>query len=226
MARVLPWLPPILAVAALVAFTIVTIVRLTPAQTQTLPPPEPAFTLPGGTSGPQGPVSLVPTLPSSAPPIDPANPDPKPTSRTIPVVVNPPRTTAPPNDPPPNDPPPNNPPRTTPPRTTEPPRPVAVSGHYDVVNSYSDNFIGEVRLTNLTGAGQNWAVTLTYPGNLRTSWLEGLPQPTMVRRGNTYTWTSSVPLAPGSSAQMRFQFDKVNGSETPSGCSVNGASCS
>jgi len=208
--RGLPWVPTILGVAALVVFTIVTIVRLTPEHSKTLPPPEPAFTLPGKTSGPQGPISLIPTAdPTAAAPTattttnatGPTSPGPKPTSRAIPAVV-------------------------TPPRTSKPaPRPITVSGHYHVLNSFSDSFIGEVLLTNRTGAAQNWSVTLTYPGRLRTSWLEGLPQPTLVQHGQTYTWTSSVPLDAGSSGQLRFQFDTV-GAETPGTCAVNGSPCS
>lgn len=213
MARALPWLPTILGVAALVAFTMFTMMRLLPKDPQTLPPPEPAFTLPGMASGPQGPISLLPTTESTTPAAEPTSPDPKPTSRTIPAVITPPRATATGATP------------TATATTTKPPRPILVSGHYQVLNSYSDTFIGEVLVTNRTGVDQNWSVTLTYPGNLRTSWLEGLPQPTLVRRGNTYTWTSSVPLAAGATGPMRFQFDKVNGSETPTGCAVNGSPC-
>ena len=202
MERALPWIPTILAVAALVAFTIVTIVRLMPEDSRTLPPPEPPFTLPGTTSGPQGPISLIPATAPTTPATDPTSPDPRPTSRAIPAVITPPRAT-----------------------TTKPARPVLVSGHYHVLNSYDDNFIGEVLLTNRTAAGQNWVLTFTYPGTLRTSWLESLPQPTLVQRGHTFTWTSSVPLAPGSTGQMRFQFDKVDGSEAVGDCTVNGNPC-
>jgi hypothetical protein len=202
--RVIPWLPTILGVAALVAFTIVTIVRLVPGHSQTLPPPpEPAFTLPGTTSGPQAPISLVPTT-SAGPAVDITSPDPKPTSRAIPAVVTPPRTTT---------------------RTTKPARPILVSGQYHVLNSFDDSFIGEVLLTNRTSVEQNWTVTVSYPGNLHTSWLESLPQPTLVQRGHTFTWTSSVPLAVGSSGQLRFQFD-IDGSETLDRCTVNGLPCS
>ena len=45
------------------------------------------------------------------------------------------------------------------------------------------------------------------------------------KRGSTYTWTSSVPLAAGSSGSMRFHF-KLSGSAGPSGCTVNGSACS
>ncbi|MFF5292198.1 cellulose binding domain-containing protein [Paractinoplanes globisporus] len=114
----------------------------------------------------------------------------------------------------------------TPPRTTEATRPATVTGRYHVLESYGDSFIGEVLLTNRTGTGQDWVVTLTYPGTLRTSWLESLPQPTLVQRGDTYTWTSSVPLAASSTGQLRFHFDRSGGSDNPDACSVNGQSCS
>src|SRR4051794_6970017 len=120
MVRALPWLPTILGVAALLVFTIVTIVRLTPEHSQTLPPPEPAFTLPGTTAGPQGTISLIPptgwTTPAMAatPATDPTRLSPKPTSRAVPAVITPPRT------------------------TTKPARPILVSGHYHVLNSFAD----------------------------------------------------------------------------------------
>jgi len=117
------------------------------------------------------------------------------------------------------------PPRTSPPRTTKPARPITVTGHYQVLNDYGGTFIAEVLLTNKTSVEQGWTVTLTYPGRLRTSWLDGQPQPTLVQRGQTFTWSSSVPLAPGATGPLRFQFDTVNGSETPESCTVNGSSC-
>src|SRR5689334_2570617 len=129
--RTLPWVPTILGVLALVVFSVVTIARLTPRHSRTLPPPQPAFTLPGTTSGPQAPVSLIPATAGTSP-------DPVPTSRAIPAVITPPRHT------------------TAPTATTKPAPPVVVSGRFHVLNSYADNFIGEVLLTNRTGAGLNW----------------------------------------------------------------------
>ncbi|MFI5894711.1 cellulose binding domain-containing protein [Actinoplanes sp. NPDC051513] len=184
-----------MGVVALVAFTVVTIVRLLPghATPRTLPPPEPPFTLPGTTSGVQAPISLVPSSPAS--PSGALTP-----SRTAPAVIRPPReTTA---------------------------APANVVGKYRVVESYGDSFIGEVLVTNRTSVPQNWVVKITYPGSLRTSWLESLPQPTLVQRANTFTWTSSVPLAAGSSGQLRFHFDRAGGSDTPDSCTVNGSPCS
>jgi hypothetical protein len=194
--RVLPWIPTMLGVAALVVFTAVTIVRLLPGHStpRTLPPPEPPFTLPATTAGPQVPVSLIP---SSAPP---RSATPTPTR----AVIRPPRKT-----------------------TTAPAAPPKVVGKYRVVESYGDGFIGEVLLTNRTNVPQDWVVSLTYPGSLRTSWLESLPQPTLARREDTLTWTSSVSLAAKSSAQLRFHFNRPDGAaDTPDSCEVNAAPCS
>lgn len=204
----LPWVPTYLAVVTLVFFTGITIFRLFPGHDRSiaLPSSEPIFTLPGITSGPQVPVSLLPSAPDEAPSdapsgdATPAGAGRAPTRRTEPAVIG------------------------TPPRTTRPTASAAVTGSYSVLNAYADNFIGQVLLTNRTDEPQDWVLTLTYPGSLRTSWLESLPQPTLVPRGNTFTWTSSVPLAANSSGQMRFQFD-LDGGTKPSTCEVNGSSC-
>ncbi|WP_433303007.1 cellulose binding domain-containing protein [Actinoplanes sp. CA-030573] len=191
--------------------TVITIVRLTPGhdRSRTLPPPDPAFTLPGTLAGPPAPVSLLPSVTGKATekaatrpaaeaatgPAAESRPRPRP-ARTLPAVISPPRTVP------------------------------AVGGSYHVLSSYPDSFIGEVLLTNRTDAPQDWVVTFTYPGNLRTSWLESLPQPTLVQRGHTFVWTSSVPLAAASTAELKFHFDLAGGSDRPSSCSVNGIPCS
>ena len=210
--RVVPWGPAILGVLALIGFTGITIYRLTPGHSArgALPPPAPAFSLPGTTSGPQAPVSLIPSIPTSLPsslPREAGAPSADKSShrptRTVPAVIRPPTEA-----------------------TAAPPVVVTVAGKYSVLNSYDDSFIGQVLLTNRTNAPQDWVVTLTYPGSLRTSWLESLPQPTEVQRGHTFTWTSSVPLAANSTGQLRFHFDRVGGSDDPVSCAVNGVSCS
>jgi hypothetical protein len=211
--RVIPWVPALLGVVALIGFAGITIFRLTPGHStlRTLPPPPPAFSLPGTTSGPQAPVSLIPSTPSlteaGAPNAGRSSSSP---ARTVPAVIKPPPGS-----------------RTSPPAeaTAAPPAAVTVAGRFSVLNSYDDSFIGQVLLTNRTNAPQDWVVTLTYPGNLRTSWLESLPQPTEVQRGHTFTWTSSVPLAAGSTGQLRFHFDRAGGSDNLDSCAVNGAPC-
>ncbi|HEX5198605.1 cellulose binding domain-containing protein [Paractinoplanes rhizophilus] len=206
--RLLPWVPTIVGVLALIGFTAVTIGRLAPGHSapRTLPPPEPAFTLPGTISGPPAPVSLVPAS-SATSPAGPAVPAEaaevtRATTRataSAPAVIRPPaRPTA---------------------------APASVTGEYRILDSFDDSFIGQVLVINRTSRPQDWVVTLTYPGNLRTSWLESLPQPTLVRRGQTYTWTSSVPLAAGANGQLRFHFDRAGGPDTPSSCAVNGSNC-
>ncbi|GAA0586313.1 hypothetical protein GCM10010172_84500 [Paractinoplanes ferrugineus] len=210
------WLPTAVGIAVL-AFGAVAAARLGPGDDRsgTLPPPEPAFTLPGVTSGPQIPVSLLP----STPPVTGAGTGAGTgAAGTLPagdITGQPPATRGRP------------PAAVTAPRTTAAPRTVAptgVTGTYRVVESYPDSFIGEVLVRNPTGSERSWRVTLSYPGELVTSWLESLPQPTLARRGNTYTWTSSVPLAARSSGSLRFHF-KLSGSAGPSGCTVDGSPC-
>ncbi|GIM91347.1 cellulose binding domain-containing protein [Paractinoplanes toevensis] len=176
----------------------VLILRSVPGRSEpsSLPPPEPAFTLPGVTSGPQIPVSLLPSTPTDSPA---RSADVEKASKTVP-----------PGDP-----------TADPQPTTAPP---GVTGTYRVLNSYPDSFIGEVLIRNDTGAGRSWTVSLRYPGTLVTSWLESLPQPTLVQRGTSYTWTSSVPLAAGSTGSLRFHF-QLSGSAGPEGCTVNGSAC-
>jgi hypothetical protein len=212
---VLSWLPTVLGVCALISFTIVTIMRLTPwpRQQAALPPPAPAFTLPGTTSGPQLPVSLLPQDSSAVtnpPRTDPAaSAGPSRTPVTRPVVT------------------------TTPPRTTPaaPPAPttVTVSGTYGVDNSFGDSFIGRVALTNGTGSAHGWTATLVFPnnvGSLRTFWVDGQQQPTLQQSGRTFTWTSVVSLSPSQTIQLKFDFNRTGSGDTPSTCRVNGVTCS
>jgi hypothetical protein len=115
---------------------------------------------------------------------------------------------------------------TNPPRTTPPPS--GVTARYSVLQSFGDSFIGQVELADTTGRDLAWKVVLVFPSNvgeLRTSWLESLPQPSLSERGQTYAWTSSVPLAAGSKAQLRFHFDRTGTGDSPSSCTVNGSPC-
>lgn len=108
-----------------------------------------------------------------------------------------------------------------------PPRP-EVTGRYRVMASFHDSFQGEVLVTNNGPAARQWSVELRFPGNvgrLQTSWVESAPQATLRRSGDRYIFTSTVPLAAGSSVPLRFQFDRSGRGDLPSDCRVNGTRC-
>jgi hypothetical protein len=106
---------------------------------------------------------------------------------------------------------------------------VTVAGRYGVENSFGDSFIGQVRLTNPTAQSRSWTAVLAFPanvGSLRAFWIDGQAQPALSQSGRTFTWTSSVPLAAGSTIALKFDFNRSGSGDTPSTCAVNGASCS
>jgi cellulase/cellobiase CelA1 len=108
------------------------------------------------------------------------------------------------------------------------PKPGPVSGRYLVLNSYVDNFIGEVTVTNSAASAQDWQVRLEFPsnvGDLRTAWVESHPQATLGRSGKAYIFTSTVPIDPNSSLSLRFQFDRTGSNNLASACTVNGSAC-
>lgn len=190
------WFLMALGVITLVGIAAITVVQLVPGDhtTAALPPPAPAFSVPGTTTGPQAPVSLIPPTGADQPTA---------TSRSYRMSE-------------------------LPTATQPPPRPSGVTGSYSVLQSFGDSFIGQVELTNTTARELDWTAVLVLPstvGDLRTSWLESLPQPTLSERGQTYTWTSSVALAAGSTAQLRFHFDRTGSSDNPLSCTVNGSDC-
>ncbi|MET0425815.1 MAG: hypothetical protein ABW046_18240 [Actinoplanes sp.] len=197
----LPWAPTLLAVGSLLALLVLSAGRLLPGRStpDSLPPPQPAFTLPDSSTGPQAPASLIPSpVPTSSSRLITSRPTPaEPTKPTEP--------------------------------TAAPPRPrKTVTGRFRVVDSYPDSFIGEVALTNVTDDDQDWTAAVTFPDGvdgLRTSWLESLPQPTLNSRGRTFTWTSTVPLAPGTTGLLRFHFERSGTEEAPTRCVVNRTSC-
>lgn len=208
---VLSWLPTVVGVCALVLITIVAIARLTPRpEQQQTALPEPAFSLPGTTAGPQVPVSLFPADSASAEP-SPTSVPPRRTRATAPpAATTAPRTTVPPPAPP----------------TTAA---VTVTAGYSVLSSFGDSFIGQVRLTNVTAEPRDWTVVLIFPSNvggLRAFWVDGLQQPTLRQSGRTFTWTSTVPLAARSTAGLRFDFSRSGSGDTPSTCEANGSRCS
>lgn len=200
-----PWLPAVLGVAALALLLISAVIRpfLWDDEDTPLPPPPPPLTLPGATDRPPpAPSNPQPDGPPAASGSVPEGSAPT-ASRTVPVG----RTSTVP-----------------PPRTTPPAPPV--TGRYEILDSYPDSFIGQVLITNSPGADRNWTVTLTFPsgaGELRTSWLESLPQPTLTRSGTTYTWRSTTPLAAGASGGLRFHFEGTR--RTPAACVTNGRAC-
>lgn len=206
--ELLPWLPTFLAVGLLLGLFVVAADRLLPkreaAPRATVPRPTFSFGLPDTSTGPQAPISL---LPSPA-----ASPKPAPTPSRLPTPT-PERTGT--------DSPISRKPTTAPPPT--------VTGAYRVVDSYGDSFIGEVAVTNTTGQKRNWTAVLSFPdgvGGLRTSWLESLPQPTLKTGGRTFTWASTVPLEPGQTGLLRFHLDRTGADRAPERCAVNGTACS
>jgi hypothetical protein len=103
-----------------------------------------------------------------------------------------------------------------------------VTGRYRVVSSFDDAFIGEVLVVNSGSISRDWVVRLVFPDgvrDLRTSWVESAPRPTVTRAGDAYVFTGAVPLAPGQSAALRFHFDRVGSTNSPTSCQVNGAPC-
>jgi hypothetical protein len=111
----------------------------------------------------------------------------------------------------------------------QPPVVIVVSGRYRVLNSYVDSFIGEVLVSNSSSSPHDWVVQLRFPsnvGSLRTSWVESQPQATLTRSGQTFIWTSTVPVGAGSSVALRFQFARTGTNSNPATCTVNGTACS
>ncbi len=205
-----PWLWALAALTSAALSLAAVALVLLPADRpeQTLPPPPPPF-LPG--------FSVPAALPSSAP--DPgraAAPVPATTTRrpATPTATRAPARPAAPS-------------RARP--ATPPPAPDAdVRGAYRVVDSFPDGFIGEVRITNTSGRDRDWTVRLRFPetvGDLRTSWVESAPQATLTTAGDTFTWSSGVPVAAGSTAVLRFQFARSGTDEKPRSCTVNSAAC-
>ena len=114
-------------------------------------------------------------------------------------------------------------------RPTSPAAVPTVTGHYRVTAPYDREFIGEVLVTNTGGQPENWVVELTFPddvGDLRTSWVESQPQPTLTRSGDRYIWRSGVPVGPGASHALRFQYAHTGTGGRPRSCTVNGSPCS
>jgi hypothetical protein len=103
-----------------------------------------------------------------------------------------------------------------------------VTGRYRVVQSYRDGFIGEVLITNGGRTDRDWVVRLRFPanvGDLRTSWVESTPQPSLSRVDGVLVWRSGSPVRAGGSVALRFQFSRDTGEAGPVTCTVNDAPC-
>jgi hypothetical protein len=94
---------------------------------------------------------------------------------------------------------------------------------------WDSGFQAQVLLTNTTTAAQPWQVTLVYPTAVTgfvASWLDGAPQPSASVDGQRFTFTSTLPIAPGQSALLKVEFSKEAGTNfTLQACAVNGRSC-
>lgn len=109
-----------------------------------------------------------------------------------------------------------------------PPERSDVTGRYRVMSSYHDSFLGEVLVINRGRTDRQWTVELRFPenvGRLRTAWVESAPQATLRRSADRYIFTSTAPVAAGSSVPLRFHFDRSGRGETPSECRANGTRC-
>lgn len=183
-------------------------------------------------------VAVLPSMtpvatstPSSAAPRPSANPSPTP-RETVPPGHDsgrgrPPHKVTPVPGRPATPSPSKRPPRPKPTKTT-PPETAAITGRYQVLNAWGEGFIGEVLIGNDSGQPRDWTVVLRFPdsvGRLYTSWVEGAPQATLTREGDTYVWHSGVPLGARSSVPLRFQFARQGSGMSPSLCTVNGTSC-
>ncbi|MEU8235083.1 hypothetical protein AB0C12_36285 [Actinoplanes sp. NPDC048967] len=198
----LPWLPTLLGVCALIALLVIAATRFTSSPEVRAVPPAPPF--------------LPPPVQSPAPSSTPisAPPSTRPAPRMRPATA----TTSP------------RPVRSSSRATTAPaPAPGPVSGRYRVVDSYDNAFIGEVLVANSAGRDSDWRVELRFPpavGDLITSWVESAPQATLRRSGDSFIWSSGAPVAARGQVALRFHFSRSGSGNLPSACTVNGQGCS
>jgi hypothetical protein len=202
----LPWAPTVLGVCALVVLLIIAAHRFSsPPEPRAVPPAAPFLPVPVPTLGP--PAASV--TPSAS-----ARPD-----RQVSLATSPPSRT-----------PARTPARTSAGGSTTPPAPAPgpVSGRYRVVDSYGDAFIGEVLIGNTAGRDSDWRAELRFPaavGDLVTSWVESAPQATLRRSGDTYVWSSGVPVPARGQVALRFHFSRTGSGDLPVSCTVNGREC-
>jgi hypothetical protein len=199
-----------------VALLVVVFTLLVPGQreTATLPPPPPPF-LPAPTMD-LGPAAPGGSGPATSAPVASA-PGPSAPGTSAPAAQVPAATATATR--------PAAPARARP--ATTPPE-ITVTGSYRVVDSFGDGFIGEVQVVNTTARDRGWTVRLRFPDNvgaLRTSWVESAPQASVSTAGDTFVWTSGVPVRARSSVALRFHFARSGSGERPRACTVNGTAC-
>jgi hypothetical protein len=230
LATAAPWVPVLVGVLVMVGLFVVAFASILARETPVGPSSadRPAVPVaPGGDGGP-APATAPPTPPPGAATGTAVAAPPPPSlslSTRVPSAAG--SVAARPGPPPPPAPPPRagRPPAT---RTTAPVPVSGVRGRYRVMDSYQDSFIGEVLVTNTSGAPVTWTVELRFPSNvgaLRTAWVESAPQATMRRSGSAYVFTGSVPLAAGASVPLRFHFERSGSDSYPSSCTANGSAC-
>ena len=210
----LPWTPTLIGVLALIVLLIVAATRFTSS-------PAPAALPPAATFLPPPVLAPIPLPPGQA--ALPLSPAPSAVSVSTSASARPgkskPATT-------PTSPRPAR--SSSRPSTTPAPPAGPVSGHYRVMDSYADSFIGEVLVANSAGSDRDWRVELRFPatvGDLVTSWVEGAPQATLSRSGAGYIWSSGVPVPAHSQVPLRFHFSRSGSGNLPSACTVNGSAC-
>ncbi|RSM73168.1 hypothetical protein DMB66_03840 [Actinoplanes sp. ATCC 53533] len=210
----LPWTPTVVGVLTLIVLLVVAATRFAASPAPAALPPAPTFLPPpvlapiplppGQAAVPISPAPSAASVSTSAS----ARPD-KTRPATAPTSPRPSRSTS---------------------RPTTAPAPPAgpVSGHYRVMDSYADSFIGEVLIANSAGSDRDWRVELRFPaavGDLVTSWVEGAPQATLRRSGDSYIWSSGVPVPARSEVPLRFHFRRAGSGNLASSCTVNGTAC-
>lgn len=212
----LPWAPTLLGVVALFVLLIVAATRFTSSPAPAALPPAPTFLPPPVLAPAQLPPDpdAVPAGPGSSAAAASTSASARPSKQSLPA-----RTTTTPRPAPSS-----SRPTTTAPAPTVGP----VTGRYRVLDSYPESFIGEVLIANSAGRDSAWRVELRFPaavGDLVTAWVEGAPQATLRRSGDTYIWSSGAPVPAGSQVPLRFHFSRSGSGNLPTACTVNGGSC-
>lgn len=114
-----------------------------------------------------------------------------------------------------------------PPSTTSA-APGQVTGGYQVLNTYPDSFIAEVRIVNGDTQSRGWIVRLSFPPQVeavRTSWVESAPRPVVTRSGDTYVFIGVTPVKPGRTVALRVHFERTGTVDQPTSCMVNLTAC-